>query len=128
MSGCSSIHFFLTKLFEQVASKRRSCLVSRLLTQLRDITGSVEGRSSKLQDPAKLADGMQVIVYASRPPISWSQNRLMVGYRVFVYNLSPSRRYSNFRTLSALSMPFLIVYTIDLYTICATLPRHLLML
>jgi hypothetical protein len=69
---------------EQVALKKHSYLASRLLIQSRDITGFVEGKSSKLQDLVRPADGMQVIAYASRPPISLSQNRLMVGYRVFV--------------------------------------------
>ena len=60
---------------DHVALKRPSRLVSGLLVQSRDITGSVGGKSSKLQDPVRLIDSTQVIAYASRPPISWSQNR-----------------------------------------------------
>ena len=59
---------------KQVALKRPSCLVSRLLIQSRDIMGSVGGKSSKLQDPVRLAGGTQVIAYASRRSISWSEN------------------------------------------------------
>lgn len=79
MRGRSSIHFSNLKLASgQVALKRHSCLASRLLIQSRDIMDFVEGKSSKSQDPVRLVESMQAIVYASRPTTSWSQNRLTV--------------------------------------------------
>jgi len=100
---------------EQVASKRRNCLASRLLIQSQDIWLR-RGQVVKITRPLKTSGRIQVIAYAFKTANFLVTKPTYVRIPCFFVITILFLSLFIIRTLSALSMPFLIVYTFDLYT------------